>query len=49
MMLEHLQESEIANKVRRAISKLENQQVRTQDLGGQATCSEMTAAIINNL
>ena len=49
MMLEHLQEYEVANRIRKAIERLANQNIRTQDLGGRSKGSEITQAIIDNL
>ena len=49
MMLEHVNEQEAASRIRNAIAKLADQKVRTQDLGGQSKCSEITEAIIKNL
>lgn len=50
MMLEHLGEKTVAEKIRSALEKvLADGQIRTPDLGGAATTVEMTAAIIKKL
>ncbi len=50
MMLEYIKENEIANKLRTAIfNVLQDGKVLTADLGGNATTTEYTQAIIANL
>lgn len=50
MMLEYLGETTQATRIRTALEKvLADGEVVTPDLGGQATTSEMTAAIVANL
>ncbi len=47
MMLFHLQKDEVAERVRRALRRvIVDQGIRTRDLGGEATTSQFTAAII---
>lgn len=50
MMLQHLNEREAADRIRQALERvLVRGEVRTRDLGGQATTTEYTNAIINEL
>ncbi|MCQ2957838.1 MAG: isocitrate/isopropylmalate family dehydrogenase [Candidatus Gastranaerophilales bacterium] len=50
MMLEYINENELANKLKSAIFKvLEEGKVLTPDLGGTATTTEYTAEIIKNI
>ena len=50
MMLDHMDKKDISDKIRNAVSKvLSNGKVLTKDLGGNATTSEFTNEIINNL
>lgn len=50
MMLHHLNEHEAADRIRQALERvLVRGEVRTRDLGGQATTTEYTNAIINEL
>lgn len=50
MMLQHLNEHEAADRIRQALERvLVRGEVRTRDLGGQATTTEYTNAIINEL
>ena len=50
MMLYHLQKDEVAEKIRRALRRVVvDQRIRTRDLGGEATTSQFTAAIIEAL
>ncbi len=47
MMLFHLQKDEVAERVRRALRRvIVDQGIRTRDLGGEATTSQFTAAIL---
>jgi isocitrate dehydrogenase (NAD+) len=47
MMLFHMQKDEVAERVRRALRDVVvNQKIRTRDLGGEATTSEFTDAIV---
>jgi isocitrate dehydrogenase (NAD+) len=48
-MLEHLGLADEAFKLKAAVNKvLEDQKVRTRDLGGFATTTQFTQAVINN-
>ena len=48
-MLEHLGLQDEAFKLKAAVNKvLEDQKVRTRDLGGFATTTQFTQAVINN-
>lgn len=50
MMLFHLQKDEVAEKIRRALRRVVvDQRIRTRDLGGEATTSQFTAAILEAL
>ena len=50
LMLEHVGESELATRLRRAIDETVNQdKVRTGDLGGKASTQEFTEALIRKL
>ncbi|MCS6806810.1 MAG: isocitrate dehydrogenase (NAD(+)) [Acidobacteriota bacterium] len=50
MMLQHLNEREAADRIRQALERvLSRGEVRTRDLGGHATTTEYTNAIINEL
>lgn len=50
MMLQHLNEREAADRIRQALERvLMRGEVRTRDLGGHATTTEYTNAIINEL
>ena len=50
MMLDYMNESEAANKIRQALYQvLEDGKIRTRDCGGTATTSEFTDAIIEKL
>jgi len=50
MMLFHLQKDEVAEKIRRALRQVVvDQRIRTRDLGGEASTSQFTAAIIEAL
>jgi isocitrate dehydrogenase (NAD+) len=50
MMLEYLGEKAVASRIRASLEKvLAAGEVQTPDLGGQATTTEITAAIIKNL
>lgn len=50
MMLDHLQEQAIANKIRSAVDRvLYDQSILTPDLGGKATTKQYTQAIIQAL
>jgi isocitrate dehydrogenase (NAD+) len=47
MMLYHMQKDEVAERVRRALRDvIVRQKIRTRDLGGEATTSEFTDAIV---
>jgi isocitrate dehydrogenase (NAD+) len=48
-MLNYIGESEIAKKIKNALFKTLEENIKTQDLGGTATCTEFTNAIISNL
>ncbi len=50
MMLDHLHKDEVAERVRRALREVVvNQKIRTRDLGGEATTSQFTDAIVRAL
>ena len=50
MMLDHIDRSELAHKLRKAIDQTLNEdQVRTGDLGGTASTKEFAQAIIGRL
>ena len=50
MMLEHINENNMADNLRSAIRKtLKNKKDRTIDLGGNATTKEYTSSVIANL
>jgi isocitrate dehydrogenase (NAD+) len=50
LMLYHLQKDEVAEKVRRALRRvIVDQGIRTRDLGGEASTSQFTAAILEAL
>jgi isocitrate dehydrogenase (NAD+) len=50
MMLYHLHKDEVAERVRRALREVVvNQKIRTRDLGGEATTSQFTDAIVRAL
>ena len=49
MMLRHLKEEVLANKVEQALFKVIESGVRTKDLGGSATCTDFTDAISKQL
>jgi isocitrate dehydrogenase (NAD+) len=50
MMLYHLGKDEVAEKVRRALRRvIVDQRIRTRDLGGEASTSQFTAAIVEAL
>jgi len=50
MMLYHLHKDEVAERIRRALRRvIVDQGIRTRDLGGEATTSQFTAAIIEAL
>jgi len=50
MMLEHVDHLDLANKLKTAITKvLQEDNIRTPDLGGTATTMEYTEAIIKRL
>lgn len=47
MMLFHMQKDEVAQRIRRALRDvIVNQKIRTRDLGGEATTTEFTDAIV---
>jgi isocitrate dehydrogenase (NAD+) len=47
MMLEHLHKDDIANKVRQALRHvIVHEEIRTRDLGGKATTTQFTDAIV---
>lgn len=48
-MLNYIGEFEAAAKIKQALFKTLEQNVKTSDIGGEATCSEFTNAIIKNL
>lgn len=48
-LLKHLGEHKSAGKILRAVEKTLNAGVKTKDLGGSSTTSEVTSAIIENL
>lgn len=48
-MLNHINEKEAANKIKDALFKTLNDNVKTKDLGGNFKCSEFTQEIIKNL
>jgi isocitrate dehydrogenase (NAD+) len=50
MMLYHLHKDEVAERVRRALREVVvNQKIRTRDLGGEATTTQFTDAIVRAL
>ena len=50
MMLRHLLENAAADRIERAVHKvLSESTVRTRDLGGSATTSEFTDAIVREI
>jgi isocitrate dehydrogenase (NAD+) len=50
MMLYHLHKDEVAERVRKALREVVvNQKIRTRDLGGEATTTEFTDAIVKAL
>jgi isocitrate dehydrogenase (NAD+) len=50
MMLYHMHKDEVAERVRRALRKVVvNQKIRTRDLGGEATTTQFTDAIVKAL
>ena len=50
MMLFHLHKDEVAEKIRRALRRVVvDQRIRTRDLGGEASTSQFTAAIVEAL
>jgi len=50
MMLFHLQKDEVAERIRRALRQVVvDQRIRTRDLGGEATTTQFTDAIIASL
>ena len=50
MMLDHINQGDVADKIRASIRKvLENKIGLTPDLGGEGTTKTITEAIINNL
>ena len=47
MMLFHMQKDDVAERIRRALRKVVvDQRIRTRDLGGEASTSEFTDAIV---
>ena len=48
-MLNYVGENNVANRIKQALFKTLEQGIKTQDLGGIATCTEFTEAIIKNL
>ena len=50
MMLEHLQQDDIARRVRQAfVAQIQDGEVRTRDLGGTAGTTEFTDALVARL
>ncbi len=49
MLLDHIDQPAAADRVRRAVQETVTQNILTKDLGGKATTSEVTKAIIKNL
>ena len=50
MMLHHLHKDEVAERVRQALRDvIVNQKIRTRDLGGEATTTQFTDAIVEAL
>jgi isocitrate dehydrogenase (NAD+) len=50
MMLYHMHKDEVAERVRRALRKvIVEQKIRTRDLGGEATTTQFTDAIVRAL
>ena len=47
MMLYHMQKDEVAERVRRALRDvIVRQKIRTRDLGGEATTTQFTDAVV---
>ena len=50
MMLDHVGKTTMADKIRRAVDRtLRDDNVRTRDLGGNATSRDLTKAVIARL
>jgi len=50
MLLDHVGKTELSFRLRRSINKtLNRDRIRTPDIGGTASCADITAAIISRL